>query len=95
MKALELDDRDEWWGTRDPELDRAFDAACENLSKARGPSAKSLALRNGVEHLKKFDDRGTAIRDLGVRAVTYGMRPADIKSVIGQDFGYPPHEIGH
>src|SRR5258707_1895972 len=93
MKLLELDDQDEWWGIRDPEVERAFDAACEELSRARRREDKLLALRSGVEALKKFDDYGTAIRDLGVRAVTYGMKLADIKSVIGQDFGYPPHEV--
>jgi Bifunctional DNA primase/polymerase, N-terminal len=95
-KLLELEDDDvppfdqEWWGSRDPEVERAFDAACLALSRARRREDKLLALGSGVEALKKFDDYGTAIRDLGARAVTYGLRLADIKSIVGQDFEDPP-----
>jgi hypothetical protein len=91
-KLLELEDDDV--PPFDPEVERAFDAACLALSRACRREDKLLALRSGVEALKKFDDYGTAIRDLGARAVTYGMRLADIKSIVGQDFeDPPPHEI--
>src|SRR5260370_17312537 len=89
-KLLELEDDDvppfdqEWWGSRDPEVERAFDAACLALSRAHRREDKLLALRSGVEALKKFDDYGTAIRDLGPPAVTYGIKLTHIKPIVTQ-----------
>jgi hypothetical protein len=73
------------------ELKRAFDAASEALRKAIGPKAKWLALRNGVEDLKRKGDDGTKIDHLRNIARTYGMGVADIRSIIDQNFEDPPH----